>query len=84
VTEVRVFPNPFQNNAIISGLVPTEEYVIELTNMVGLHMIHSTYSSDLQGNINLGQFNELPNGIYFIRISNAEGLAYSSKLVKLK
>jgi hypothetical protein len=84
VTEVRVFPNPFQHNITISGLVPTEEYVIELTNLVGLPLIPSSYSSDLKGNINLGQFNELPNGIYFIRISNAEGLAYSSKLVKLK
>jgi hypothetical protein len=82
--EVSIFPNPFQHNAIISGLVPTEEYVIELTNLVGLPLIKSSYSSDLKGNINLAKFNELPNGIYFVRISNAEGLAYSSKLVKSK
>jgi hypothetical protein len=84
VSEVSVFPNPFQHNISISGLVPTEEYVIELTNLVGLTLLKSSCSSDLHGNINLGQFNELPNGIYFIRISNAEGLAYSSKLVKSK
>ena len=82
VGEISVFPNPFQNNLTIAGLIPNDSYRIELTNLIGSPMIEASYSSNLQGLINLSVMNEIPIGIYFIRISNSEGLVYFSKLCK--
>ncbi|MDX2189392.1 MAG: Ig-like domain-containing protein, partial [Bacteroidota bacterium] len=71
-----VYPNPANTELNISGI--TEESKIELINFSGA-VISSTYSSDINYKLAL---QEVPNGIYLLRITTANQGAIVRKIVK--
>jgi hypothetical protein len=75
---VIVFPNPVKNVLNIQENSRAVISSINIYNMLG-QLVQTQLNSD--GNINAVDVSKLKNGLYFIRISTASGIA-TSKFLK--
>ncbi len=74
--KLQFYPNPFKQNFTISGLNENDEYLIEIFDMKGGHVLREKYHS--------GELNkELKPGSYFLRIFKVDN-SYSFSTVIIK
>jgi hypothetical protein len=78
-TSIEVFPNPAASSSalIFKGLQNGIRYNLEVINRVGAKIMQEAILND---RIDLAPFN-LVSGVYFYRISNANGIQKSGKLI---
>lgn len=72
LSNVKVYPNPFQNELIING----ESGDVSITDLTGKEMTSTQYNQYVQ--INTTDF---PSGIYFVTIQNEKGV-FTQKISK--
>jgi hypothetical protein len=79
-----VYPNPatdFLNiNSVNAGSNPTN---IQLTNTTGAVMMSQTIGSDQNGQATLNLSN-LPNGQYFLQVSDDKGMSYKQQVTVIR
>ena len=83
ISQFSVFPNPAQDNTMISFSLQDQEQVnLQLIDMTGREVMN-VYSGDLAAGQHMMPVNtaELSSGIYFIRMSTADGRNVTQKLV---
>lgn len=83
ISQFSVFPNPAQDNTMISFSLQDQEQVnLQLIDMTGREVMN-VYSGELAAGQHMMPVNtaELSSGIYFIRLSTAEGRNVTQKLV---
>jgi hypothetical protein len=73
---IRVYPNPFDNEINIQTTLP--EYKVSITNSIG-QVIYDL--NDQKGNITI-DFDDQPTGLYFIRLLYGDK-SYTTKVLKL-
>lgn len=73
---IRVYPNPFDNEINIQTTLP--EYTVSITNSLG-QMVYDF--NDQKGNIAI-DFADQPSGLYLIRLSYGDKV-YTTKVLKL-
>ncbi|HNW98519.1 MAG TPA: T9SS type A sorting domain-containing protein [Bacteroidales bacterium] len=77
---IEVFPNPYSDNATFIYHSPsTTNASLVIYDITGNAIITKNFTSD--GTIKIT--NELPSGIYFYIVRNAEGTIHSGKLISL-
>jgi len=80
-SEIKLFPNPAKENLQIKlGELEKTSTEIEISDVIGKHCITQKINSkeDL-AHINIAS---LKNGVYFIRIKQADGTSYTKKFIK--
>ncbi len=77
--ELRVFPNPAQTKQITIDFQSTEISEIRLINIAGKELIAKTV--DFGTTKYTLQLDEIPNGIYFLRVKTSENRIVVKKLV---
>ena len=80
VDNIVLYPNPVKDEINIKIYDSKSEYYIEIFDITGKKMHQGKLQKD-QSKINV---NELPNGMYYLSISNKSGNKYTSKFIKIE
>ncbi len=71
--KVKIYPNPVTNNLTLELLNSNQNVDnIQLINLDG----KTIFQKKLQNNLNFNISNDIPNGVYFLKMENSEGLSY--------
>ncbi len=83
IDEFKVYPNPFNENITIDFYVEKEDnFTIEILNTLG-QQIHIQENKTFKGNNQIIiELNQIPKGLYILKIRNKEGIKYSHKMIK--
>ena len=75
---VKVYPNPVNNELVIDWGTEQQEMEIDILNMLGQSVIHASADSETKKTIATSQ---LANGVYFVKITGESGKAGVVRIV---
>ena len=79
--ELNVYPNPSDDMITVGGLKSLSDYRLVVMNSLGMVVLADAKAhTDLLGELSIS-VSELPSGLYFIRLENANG-GLTAKFVK--
>jgi DNA/RNA endonuclease YhcR with UshA esterase domain len=79
---MKLYPNPANNRAYLSYALPTASNLqLEVVNMIGKRVAIETLPMSSEGIAEI-ELNNLPEGVYFVRLSNTEFSAVRRLVVK--
>jgi hypothetical protein len=81
-TEVKIYPNPVKGENVTVEFNKREIKEISLTNITGKEVLLRTYP--FAENKKQVQLNDIPNGIYFLKIKTTEDKIVTKKLMVAK
>ncbi len=81
-TEVKIYPNPAKGEFVTVEFTKREIKEISLTNITGKEVFLKTYP--FAENKKQVQLNDIPNGIYFLKIKTTEDKIVIKKLMVSK
>ena len=81
-SELKIYPNPCKNGKISIDFQSKKIREIRLTNITGKEIIHKKY--DAFTHKTQMQLNDIPNGIYLIRIKSTDNQTFVKKLMVSK
>jgi len=81
-TEVKIYPNPVKGELVTVEFNKREIKEISLTNITGKEVLLKTYP--FAENKKQVQLNDIPNGIYFLKIKTTEDKIVIKKLMVSK
>lgn len=77
-TEISIYPNPFSSSTILQSNYLLDNAIVNVYNIYGQQV---KQMSNLYGNIIPLNLDNLPRGLYFIRLNQEDKLILSNKLV---
>ncbi|MCK3685905.1 T9SS type A sorting domain-containing protein [Maribellus sp. YY47] len=78
-SELKVYPNPSKNNKVTVELQSKEIAEIHFINITGKEVMKEMYDFPVQKSTI--QLNQLPNGIYILRIITSDQNTFTRKLM---
>lgn len=83
---VGIYPNPVKDNMFVSGLPENQSFKVELYSLLGTKVVSYTLSSGAaQGGTHQVDMQELPKGVYMVRIMDKNmNLIYNKSISKMK
>ena len=82
ISEVKIYPNPTKDNQLTVEFNKREIKEISLVNIAGKEVLLKSYQ--FPENKKLVQLNDIPNGIYFMKIKTTEDKIVIKKLMVSK
>lgn len=83
---ISIYPNPVKDNMFISGLPENQSFKVEVYSLLGTKVVSYGLSGNTaQGGIHQVEMQELPKGVYMIRIMDKNmNLIFNKSVSKMK